>query len=726
MRANTRVLRAEQTSTPGRGASRWRATGLGAVAAALAAAGTALAAPPPVPVTQFDMTGFLQAATLDPPGDVLSGGTLTVNGQVVVVPRNVVVVMPAAFLSWQQLFAKAPPPYGPGQTGLAMADSPAPFVPYEVHVVGNRVANGAGDRYIAGLVSVSQQSLNSGQGYINFIDYGTGEIRVGGVLGDATTGQRVRLNDPLGKFGRASTTDPRFTIDEDNPTVRTSTGFPMCIPRSDPAAGPDPLCPQSNRPADPATGGFAMIFNMPATKDVVPNGPDPMLEAPFEVGDWVSYAGTLVKDGSQPTVGPNPSLSTGYVSAWQVIANVGIYTAPGTDPVFVAVDVTILGTGGINQAGVAEATIRTRFEGFMSDPFRLPGTDPTCSDANFKVSGQPCAAVDLFGIDVDPCTATQKDRPWGAIDVDPGPPNGAVPGRWRFRPPGRTLPLAGATGQFVPATQQVHAVVRGATPTLTKNGILAGQYQAPITEYLFPENAATGTPIVANNFESMPFLVNGLGPLDGPGSPSAIVGQLSPWPGDPTPAATPGTCAPVSPSQPTADAGANQTVSPGALVTLDGSKSADPGGAALTYAWTAPSGITLSDPTAQKPTFTAPTPTTNSQSLVFTLVVTNAGGTASPPATTTVTVNNPAVAKDVVTITTVEYRKDKQRLTVNATSSNAAAQLTLKGYAGLPDTLLTIQAGVPTAILVGVPQPTTVTVTSNLGGSATSGITRLR
>jgi K319-like protein len=707
MRAKTRVLR-------------------GVIAAAVAAGGTALAAPPPVPVTQFDMTGYLQSASVDNPGDVLSGGTLTVNGQVVTVPKNVVVVMPAAFLTWQQLFAKAPPPYGPSQTGLAMADSPAPFVPYEVHVIGNRVANGAGDRYIAGLVSVSQQSLNSGEGYINFIDYSTGEIRVGGVLGDSTTGQRVQLNDPLGKFGRASTTDPRFTIDEDNPTVRTSTGFPMCIPRTDPASADDPLCPKANRPADPASGGFAMIFNMPAPKDVVPNGPDPMLEAPFEVGDWVSYAGTLVKDGAQPTVGPNPTVATGYVSAWQVIANVGIYTAPGTDPTFVAVDVTILGTGGINQAGVAEATIRTRFEGFMTDPFRLPGTDPTCSDPNFKVSGQPCAAVDLFGIDVDPCTATQTDRPWGAIDVDPGAPNGAVTGRWRFRPPSRTLPLAGATGQFTPATQQVHAVVRGAKPTLTKNGILAGQYQAPITEFLFPENGSAGTPVVANNFESMPFLVNGLGPLDGPGSPSPIVGQLTPWPGDPTPAPTPGNCAPVTASQPTADAGANQTVSPGAVVTLDGSKSTDPGGTALTYAWTAPGGITLSDPTAQKPTFTAPTPTTNSQSFVFTLVVTNAAGTASPPATTTVTVNNPAVAKDIVTITTVEYRKDKQRLTVNATSSNLTAQLTLKGYAGLPDVPLTIQAGVPTAILVGVPQPTTVTVVSNFGGSATSGITRLR
>lgn len=35
-------------------------------------------------------------------------------------------------------------------------------------------------------------------------------------------------------------------------------------------------------------------------------------------------------------------------------------------------------------------------------------------------------------------------------------------------------------------------------------------------------------------------------------------------------------------------------------------------------------------------------------------------------------------------------------------------------------------AGIYTLTLVGVPQPATVKVTSNLGGSSSSGITRLR
>ena len=60
---------------------------------------------------------------------------------------------------------------------------------------------------------------------------------------------------------------------------------------------------------------------------------------------------------------------------------------------------------------------------------------------------------------------------------------------------------------------------------------------------------------------------------------------------------------------PIADAGPDQTVASGAPVTLDGSGSTDPdAGDTLNYAWSQTSGpaVTLSDPTAVSPTFTAP------------------------------------------------------------------------------------------------------------------------
>jgi hypothetical protein len=170
--------------------------------------------------TVFEMTGFIQNATLDGGTDPFRGGTITLNNHLVVVPRNTIFQMPATSLTWAELFTNAPAPYGPTQTGLALNDLPKPLTTYEVTVQGNRVEPAG--TYIAGLLFIDQLSLMGHQGFINFIDYGTGELYVGGTLNTAT-GTRVRINDPIGRFGRLMTNDRRFTIDEDNPTVKTET-----------------------------------------------------------------------------------------------------------------------------------------------------------------------------------------------------------------------------------------------------------------------------------------------------------------------------------------------------------------------------------------------------------------------------------------------------------------------------------------------------------------------
>jgi uncharacterized repeat protein (TIGR01451 family) len=86
---------------------------------------------------------------------------------------------------------------------------------------------------------------------------------------------------------------------------------------------------------------------------------------------------------------------------------------------------------------------------------------------------------------------------------------------------------------------------------------------------------------------------------------------------------------------PTADAGAPQSVSVNALVTLDGSASSDPDGDPLIYRWRQTGGdsVTLSNLAAVSPTFTAPSA---ADVLTFSLTVTDTLGAASSDTTAVV------------------------------------------------------------------------------------------
>jgi hypothetical protein len=594
------------------------------LAAVFAWTGIASAQLPIPPSTQFDITGFLQeASTFAGP---LAGGSLKVNGHLITVPASTIVILPANALTWSELFTQAPAPYGPSQTGMALADIPAPLTTYEVHVVGNRIPGAVGgDQYIAGMINISQQALNSGAGYINFIDYNTGELRVGGILNNSATGTRVRINDPGGRFGRINSPDPRFTVDPDNPTIIAGTGYPMCLPRVAPpaplAAETDPLCPQGNRPFDLA-GNLSISINMPDPATLAAGQlPDPRIQAPLEIGDFITFAGTLVHDGANPTAGPWPGTANTYISAHTITNNTAIYTAPGKDPAYVMIEVSLIGTGGLTVVGAGEAAARTRFEGMSTDPTR---------------------GIHLYGVDFNPATGATSDRDYGTIVPDGGvAAGGAVAGRWRFRPPCDpfgTVPakpdktcVMNQSGTFLSPPREVRAVIegqQGQVPGLgsartTANGIYYGQYHAPIGEYIFPENVP-GSPIVPNNFEELAFLACG-----GYSSSTGTLGsQLSPWPGLVAP-----TClGAVTP--PTANAGAARTVAAGANVTLAGTAT---GTAPLTFAWlqTAGPAVVLSNPAIANPSFTAPFPAA-STALTFQLTVTNSAGSSSSSVTITV------------------------------------------------------------------------------------------
>lgn len=714
---------------------------------------------PVPPSSQFDITGFLQSATLGGPGSgsgagAHAGGFITVNGQLITVPSETIVILPANALTWQELFATSPAPYTGAATGMALNDIPAPLTTYEAHVIGNRVLGGPGgaDVYIAGLIYISQQALNSGAGYINCIIYTTGELRVGGLIGNCATGARVQLNDPTittagdialgtGRYSRGQSPDPRFQVDQDNPTIASTTGYPMCVPRvlADPniAGNPDDaVCPVTQRRL---VGDAAINCLFPATVGArctnftmkPPGGgsPDPTIQAPFEVGDWVVYAGTLVQDcamtgcpGGGPTAGPWPAAGAAatYISAHTINNNAAIYTAPGTNPAYVSTEVTIVGTGGLTVFGAGEATARTRFEGMTTD------VDPT---------GVAQRLIHLYGVDFNPITGTTSDRDFGTISVDPGPEFllGAVKGRWRFRPP--CLPFGSnpakpvkecvmnASNTFLPPPREVRAVVQGAftAPIVpgsprTANGIVYGQYHAPILEYIFPENVP-GTAIPENNFNTIDFLAQG----GYSSSLGTLVGQLNPWPSNVVPAIT---C-----SAAVANAGGPYAANSGQTIPLAGGAI---GTQPIAFAWAATGGA-FSNASLPTTNWTAPQVAV-STTFSLTLTASNCGGSSN--STTSVTV----AAASAPTVNPIPNQSvvSGQAGTFNVTGSDPnvppATPLTWTiGQAGATAlqslvitptgaTSATVSFTAPAGVLVVTPITVTVTATNSIGIS-TSAVT---
>jgi hypothetical protein len=269
----------------------------------------------------------------------------------------------------------------------------------------------------------------------------------------------------------------------------------------------------------------------------------------------------------------------------------------------VAIDVSFIGTGGLTVVGANEAAIMTRFEGFSTDTSRV---------------------VHLYGIDLNPTTGAPSDRDWGTIGVDPGPIKGAATGRWRFRPPcGLTVPdptnfkdcTGPPTNSFLPPTREVRAVVEGAwtlggPQTTYANGIIAGQYHAPMADYRFPENLP-GKPVVENNFNSIDFLAKG----GYTSSAGTIVGILNPWPSNVVPI-TPCAIPPV------AVTGGPYTTSSGGSITLNGSATTTD--SPVTFLWTAAAG-TFSNPNIANPVYTAPV-VGGLTNVSLTLTVTTCGG----------------------------------------------------------------------------------------------------
>jgi K319-like protein len=778
--------------------------------------------PQPPAVSPFNTTGFIQAATLDNGTDVLSGGTVTVNGTKITIPRNTVVIMSASNISWQEVWALAPCPWGlptgtvaldpvtfvkiqkptcsdgtgtstgNGQSGLALADrdlsGKPPLTTYEITIMGNRVVDPADgkDKYVAGIVYMAQQSLNLGQGIVNYIDYATGTMHVGcptlGTACAAGVGARVQLNDPVGRFGRPMSPDPRWTADTDNPTIRAKTGYPMCIPRVapnvsgagglnpgavvpgvNPPVETDPLCPQRNRPLDPAInattkkisgaplGNFTLcnpgatingtdpnpslncfanvppllpgIINAQAT--VVPNS-DATNQAPFQVGDYIDYSGSIQQD----TTGAITGVAGGqYVSAWQIIGNLGIFTSRSAVPAYIAQELLLQGVGGapitFPIAVPQESTTRIKTVGFFTDPTRV---------------------VDLYSVVVDACTGNETESLMlGSIPQD----TGAIPwGRFRRVDQQGLFPISRQWRARLHPIFSDPMLADGITPApvFAANGLWVMQFTAPVSTFITPENIIFGDPnllAVPQNFQDFPFLAQGEGPWRGNGNTK--VGQLTPFPltnsiPGLTPPAPAAFACPTSPQPVAVITPTNQTVSSGSTVTLDASASQDPTGQGLAFIWVQTSGptVTLTGANTAKATFKAPNVNGNT-ALTFLVTVTDALGQKAA-ASTTIEVVKGNLVRDTVTITGAVYRQNRGVLNVTAlsTDTTCSAVLTLTAKANGTPVLID---GVSSVTMVNggpvvggcsysyvssrtvFPTPTSVTVISTLGGSATSVVT---
>ena len=320
----------------------------------------------------------------------------------------------------------------------------------------------------------------------------------------------------------------------------------MCIPRVAPPQVDD-KCPQRNRPLAPDCRNFRVAaIVLPTGRDLAPPaagqvycssfvmphavsaadpaaGPNPYFQAPFQVGDFITFSGTLMR-------GQGPK-GTDFMSAHTITANVGIFTQPNTVPSYIAIEKLAIGPDApLTFNGVPqEAPDRFIGEAMVTDILSI---------------------VDFYMMDFNPETGDLINR-WitpeamtggvGAIGSNNLTIRGGITTQFVGPQPGRVRIRANKAtpGILLSPTRYIRAVARSlcdpaninstaqplggvANPVdclkraKTANGLYSGQYYAPVLQFLFPENVVAGDPPVPFNFWALNFLVKGEGPGTGP------------------------------------------------------------------------------------------------------------------------------------------------------------------------------------------------------------------
>lgn len=397
--------------------------------------------------------------------------------------------------------------------------------------------------------------------------------------------------------------------------------------------------------------------------------------APFLVGDYITFSG--ISDGSQ-------------ILAYSIVADSVQITTTGV-PTYIRVEDAIIGTfDNQDPAEVAPADSRVRF---------LPSFHPrpnflTLFSQFIGYLSDSTAKVVISRMEIDPCTGQVNE-----VEVGSASPVG-VRNKWTWRATSATI---------TKYAREYRVSTLGGTKATNGGQITAGQYVAPVTEWIFPEPGVPGHQPGKLDFSQFTQLRDGLGP-DANGD---VWGQLNPWPDATAPApfkactstTTPTSSAPPStgtgtgtgtgtapPSGFSANAGADITTRPGVVVKLSGKadNSASLPAGDLTYAWTQVSGptVTLTGGASATASFTAPSVAALTK-YTFELKVTSASEATS--STDSIDVSSDPNGLDTVVIdsyTTTTQNGGTISVTAHTNVVDGTAKLSLQLVNGTPGTAL--------------------------------------
>lgn len=439
--------------------------------------------------------GKINNVTLDDSSNILSGGTITVDGITFIVPSNSMLVTPQQNVLWSELWVD-----GVVQMPLW------PETQWEAAVYANEV-NGS---LITGLVFIQQASARIITGFISSIDHETGNFQIAGSSSDPTSGITARINDPVGRFGLPYEDNPLWAADTENPSITSISAMPLCIQRPFGNLTDDPLCPTKNRPKRADGTAHTMITFLPEAQRTE-SDPDPNFFVPLAVGDYVTVLGTFV-EGNLLTI-------------FNLIANIGIFTPAGELPVYMYVDRNQFAI----QGPAAAETGETRAVAFTTDVTQ---------------------SLTWFRVDVEPCSSATT---WFPLLTEAPLLNLAG------QQPGKTVFRGGVTDEDPAPIFTGFKLQSGQTKVTNNSivsGVYLSPINGFANGYIFAEVTTYGDIMFPLEFQDMPFLAQGSGPyqegvpLKEPMSNPPIIGQLDPWPGTTVPA--PADCsnvnAPFSPS----------------------------------------------------------------------------------------------------------------------------------------------------------------------------------